>query len=223
MARANVAGCAGAVADEGTDGPPFLPMSSLAQLLAPLAMLSALVVGDAPETPDAVVPGMDEGWAAAIEPQGPPLVQPAGGTPGWGAWVAHRPLVLEDAPWNQVRIEQRMIIRIAPRAPGRDSFAPPPMRAAPPRFNERKMARCVPVGGIAGVQIQSDERLLLHMRDRRLVGASLDKACSARDFYSGFYIEQTGDGQLCAGRDMIHSRAGATCSISRLREMVPEN
>lgn len=116
-----------------------------------------------------------------------------------------------------------MIIRIAPRPAGRDPYTAPPIRLAEPRLRERKMSRCVPVGSIAGVRIQSVERLLLFMRDRRLVGANLDKSCNAHDFYSGFYVEQTGDGQLCAGRDTIHSRAGATCSISRLRELVADD
>jgi hypothetical protein len=87
------------------------------------------------------------------------------------------------------------------------------------RLRERKSARCLPVAGIAGVQRDMADRLVLFMRDRRIIGASLDKSCNARDFYLGFYVEQTADGMLCAGRDTIHSRAGrparsAACASS---------
>lgn len=209
-------------------------MLSLAHLFAPIALLLPVAIGEGSLAPgtvgaadrgdasDAVLSGQ---WRAAVEPVGPPLSPDSMGEPLSG-FMAQR---LRDESWNQVRIEQRLIIRIAPRMPGRDSFLPPPPlpqivppQMVQPRFRERKMAKCVAVGAIAGVQVISDQRLLLTMRDRRMIGANLDKACSARDFYSGFYVEQTGDGQLCAGRDTIHSRAGATCMINGLREMIPD-
>lgn len=125
---------------------------------------------------------------------------------------------------NQVRIEQRTTVRIAPRA------APPPpnmfidlprdAREDAPRLVERRFGRCMPISAIAGVQYGGGNRLLLFMRDRRLVSAELEKACRARDFYSGFYIDRTEDGQLCVDRDMLHSRAGANCSVRRLRQLV---
>lgn len=137
---------------------------------------------------------------------------------------------LADLVWNQVRIEQRMIIRIAPRLPGQMLGAPlaslqvqPQAPLQPPRFYERKAPKCQPITEIAGVQLESDDRLLLVMRNRKLIGARLDKSCHARDFYSGFYIERNDDGQLCAGRDIIHSRAGANCAIIGMRELVPDD
>ena len=81
----------------------------------------------------------------------------------------------------------------------------------------------MPIASIAGVQPESSDRILLLTRNRRLIGASLDKSCRARDFYSGFYVEQNADGQLCAGRDIIHSRAGANCAVTKLRELVPDD
>lgn len=127
----------------------------------------------------------------------------------------------EVAAVNQVRIEQRVTIRIAPRDPAiRPSMlaemAPP---AFPSRVVERKVGKCVPVSGIAAVQPDAG-MLLLFMRDQRLISASLEKACSARDFYKGFYLERTGDGLLCVGRDKLHSRAGASCELSRIRQLV---
>lgn len=200
-------------------------MPSFAQFLAPLALMlpmpSADLPGTAPGRGDDV--SLEQAWQAAGLPDGPPLA----GTPlGEGplADLATKGMArsLAGDDWNQVRIEQRLIIRIAPRGPGRDIFAPPPM-PGPPRYYERKTSKCLPVAAIAGVQVDSNDRLLLFLRDRRLIGASLDKACKARDFYSGFYVERSVDGQLCSGRDTIHSRAGANCAITKMRELVPDD
>ena len=139
-----------------------------------------------------------------------------------GASALLMPQPLEPEPVDQVRIEQRTIVRIAPRAAFHDPFFQVPQRPQVQRFHERRTNRCVPVQGIAGVQV-ADNRLLLFMRDQRMFGASLEKACRPRDFYSGFYVERTGDGMICAGRDDVHSRAGVTCAISRLRELVPDD
>ncbi len=133
-----------------------------------------------------------------------------------------RPLEPSSAPVaEQVRIEQRVIVRIAPPGPrlrqsAVSQFAP----AAPLQLREKKMGKCLPVGGIAAVQPDAGGKLLLFMRDRRLVSASLEKACSARDFYSGFYLERTRDGMLCVDRDKLHSRAGSNCAISKMRQLV---
>jgi hypothetical protein len=81
----------------------------------------------------------------------------------------------------------------------------------------------VPVAGIVGVRPLAGDRLLLIMRDHRLVGADLSRSCAARDFYMGFYVTPTADGQLCADRDTIHSRAGTSCTIVQVHEMVPVN
>ncbi|MFC4295678.1 hypothetical protein ACFO0A_11495 [Novosphingobium tardum] len=125
---------------------------------------------------------------------------------------------------NQVRIEQRLVIRVAPVAPTRMRRLPdPPAFSIDDQYRERKVGRCVAVAGIAGVQIASDDRLLLFMRDQRLISAQLEKACSARDFYSGFYMERSEDGNLCVDRDMLQSRAGASCSLSRLRQLVAKD
>ncbi len=123
---------------------------------------------------------------------------------------------------NQVRIEQRVVVRISPqsRAPRQSLMAELPPQELPPRFEERKMEKCLPVSGIAGVQTGSGNRLLLFLRDRRVVTASLEKSCRARDFYSGFYVERNEDGMLCVDRDKLQSRSGANCEISRMRQLV---
>jgi len=175
-------------------------------------------------------------WAAAADPAGSLLlVSKQPGSPGASGGLAG-PLA-EDS-WSQVRIEQRVMIRVTPRAPGRDAVVPqveklqttiqpvvqpinPALHPPTVRVRERKTGNCMPASGIAAVQPITDGRLMFYMRDRRMLAAGLEKACSARDFYLGFYMSKTNDGQLCVGRDPIHSRAGTTCKIKDVREYVP--
>ncbi len=127
---------------------------------------------------------------------------------------------------NQVSIEQRLIIRIAPQAPAPQRsgiVADLPRRALSSKLEEKSMGKCVPVAGIAGVQIAQDNKLVLFMRDTRIVSAGLDKGCTARDFYSGFYVARTGDGMMCTGRDKLQSRNGANCKLGKLKQLVPSD
>ena len=127
---------------------------------------------------------------------------------------------------GQVRIEQHIIWRIEPMpGPARDNLmAVAPTAPVAPRFVERKMGDCIPMNWIAGGQPQRGSRLLLFLRDRRLVAANLEKACSARDFYSGFYVDKpNADGRLCADRDRILARSGARCEISSFRLLVADD
>jgi len=125
---------------------------------------------------------------------------------------------------RQMRIERRVIVRVAPfpmprRGPG--MFDELPSAANPPRFEERRVIKCVPIRDISGVRQASNNRLVLFLHKDGPVSARLEKNCSARDFYSGFYIENSEDGMLCTGRDTLHSRAGANCSLSRLHRLAP--
>lgn len=127
-----------------------------------------------------------------------------------------------DEAVAQVRIERHIILRVAPMpGPTRENMmAIAPTAPSAPRMIERKMGDCIPMSAIAGGQPQGRSRLLLFLRDRRLVAADLEKACSARDFYSGFYVDKPGgDGRLCAD-DRILARNGARCQISGFRLLV---
>jgi hypothetical protein len=124
---------------------------------------------------------------------------------------------------HQLRIEQHMSIRIAPSGP----MTRPPniildfrQREIGPRLVERKIGKCIPVSGIAAVKPDMGNRLILFMRDRRMISAQLERACRGRDFYSGFYVDRTPDGQLCVDRDTLLSRSGANCKVSRIRQLV---
>jgi hypothetical protein len=128
----------------------------------------------------------------------------------------------EPEPAWQVRIEQRMTIRITPRsAPTqRNMLYELPDSAIGPRFVERRVGDCVKAKRISGVQTDVGNRLLLFMNDSRIISATLERSCRARDFYSGFYLSQSDDGKLCVKRDTLQSRSGANCKLARLRELV---
>ncbi len=125
---------------------------------------------------------------------------------------------------RQVRIERRVILRISPQ-PGntrRDLLAQLPPRAAAPRLVERPHGKCLDASEIVGVSDRGS-RLVIYLRDRQIITAKLEKACSPRDFYLGFYVERSDDGKLCVDRDRLMSRAGARCRISKFNRLVTSN
>jgi len=123
---------------------------------------------------------------------------------------------------NQVHIEQRVIIRISPGRPkGREDMLARAPRSDPPSgYKEKKLHGCIAIDDIAGVEPVDDNRLLLFMRDHRVLSAALERACDADDFYLGFYVERNADGMLCSKRDRLQSRTGATCQVTQLNRLV---
>ncbi|WP_052208085.1 hypothetical protein [Croceibacterium mercuriale] len=119
------------------------------------------------------------------------------------------------APASQVRIERRVIIRVGPSAPVRQPRTPVSRRVV-----QQPAGNCVTVGAIGGVEPTRDNRLLLFMRDQRLLAAELTDGCRAAHFYAGFYMENSDDGQLCVGRDHLHARDGSDCQVTSLQRLV---
>ncbi|MFL0671619.1 MAG: hypothetical protein ACJLS3_09440 [Erythrobacter sp.] len=158
------------------------------------------------------------------------LCVPTGGESGAEAapradgWRAVDPLsVLKDGQIaRQVRIEQRVVVRISPqRMSNRQELAAQAFeREIENRYQERRIGKCIPLEGIAGVQTAGGNRIVLFLRDARIISASLDKSCRSRDFYSGFYVEPHQDGRLCIDRDQLQARTGAKCEIERMRQLV---
>lgn len=192
-------------------------------LLYPIALLlpAAEAVESVPEESgpagrDAAVPN-----PAAPTQLWPPPFQPTM-SPDWPlatATLRHA----EPEPGWQVRIEQRMQIRITPHgSPPRrpEMFVGIPEPDFEVRFTERKIGKCLSIASIAGVQPEKGTRLLLYTRDRRIVAAELERSCRARDFYSGFYLSRTEDGQLCVDRDTLLTRSGMNCKLTRIRQLV---
>lgn len=186
-------------------------MNSFADLFAPLALLLSLQpVGEAAEDAVSLTPEPEE-QLRETKPVGAQRID----------WLAFRSFDMRPHQ-GQVRIEQRVIVRISPRSrsPRQDLMSLAPQQSTLRKYEERKMEKCVPVRSIAGVQATRDNKLLLFLNDRRVVAANLLKSCSARDFYSGFYLERSDDGMLCVSRDKLQSRAGSTCEVKRMRQLV---
>lgn len=187
-------------------------MNPFVYLLAPLVlMVPAPAAVDSAQQPDA--PAQQE-----PRPQGPMSVpEPFDGDP-WAS-MARGFLAPGQA---QVRIEQTLTIRVSPRSQTNRPImlADLPQNGMPARLTERRMGRCVAMSGIAGMQYGGDRKLILFLRDHRIVSATLEKACRARDFYSGFYVARNGDGMICQDRDQLQSRSGANCRIDGFRQLV---
>lgn len=182
-------------------------MNIAAYLLAPLALLLAPAFSGTGDADLAVAPE-----ARPDQARGPYSPFPEG---------------FRSLDVQQVRIEQQVTIRISPRA------VPMPMNPQAfvsdsfegggddgPRWIERKFGKCIAVSGIAGVQPGPSNRLILLLRDRRVISASLEKGCRSRDYYSGFLVAKNADGQLCTGRDDLLSRSGANCKVSGFKQLV---
>jgi len=120
----------------------------------------------------------------------------------------------DGSVWAQMTIRQRVVIRI-PSAP------PPPQPERPIRWKEQKGPKCVPVSQLAGYAITQPDSIDLVIRGGARYRARLQDNCPSIAFYSGFYIRPSGDGKICVGRDMIHSRAGGQCDIEKFRTLVP--
>lgn len=195
-------------------------MPSLLALAAPLALILPLL-GQSSALTQAEAAAGEENTTAS--PSTPDYDIPAEGPYS----RTRAPVSPLDAFYSgqivrQVRIEQRVILRISPRrqSNGNNLLARLPQRGLTTRFEEREMDECVRMNRISGVQTGEGNRLLLFMEDRRIISLNLERMCRARDFYSGFYIERSDDGQLCVGRDELQSRSGAKCEVERMRQLV---
>ena len=132
---------------------------------------------------------------------------------------AHAPQ-LDGTQWAQLTIHERLIIRI-PRVSPRANASSFTARTAPPvRWDEKKAPRCVAMTSLTGAAIDREGEVDLVVDGTRRLRAKLDDDCPTLDFYTGFYLKPTADGQLCAKRDSIRSRSGARCSIDKFRTLV---
>lgn len=111
----------------------------------------------------------------------------------------------------QLTIQQRVIIRVPTQ----------PIPLAPPvRLKEKDGPKCIDAAALAGAQV-SDEGVDLLLRGGSRLRAKLGSECPALNYYSGFYVRPGRDGQICADRDSIRTRAGGACEIERFRLLVP--
>ncbi len=131
------------------------------------------------------------------------------------AGVPGEPSPADPIQFAQVTVRQQILIRVPARVRG----APRGPAASPIEWKESRGPKCVPMRMIAGATLLSQNSFDLVMRDRSRIRARLDKRCPALDYYYGFYIRRTTDGQVCADRDSIRSRMGGQCEIDRFRSL----
>ena len=115
----------------------------------------------------------------------------------------HEPVV------RRVVIQDEVIFRIPVR--------PRPLRRF--EWQEKKGPKCIPADRIAGAILSGPASIDFLLRDRTRVRAEMDSECPALDFYDGFYL-QPDDERICAKRETIRNRVGASCRIERFRTLV---
>jgi hypothetical protein len=87
-------------------------------------------------------------------------------------------------------------------------------------WKEKKAPKCVAMRNILGMQAAQRDSIDIITRQKQRLRAQLNRGCRALDFYAGFYMQGTKDGQLCEDRDQIHARTGAKCEIDKFRLLV---
>jgi hypothetical protein len=123
--------------------------------------------------------------------------------------------------WYQVRVEQRVIIRI-PRQRATPASMAGGNGRTPVRYNEQKIGKCILMDRLVASRPGPKESLELLTRDQQVIRAYLGDECFAREFYAGAYMERPLDGKLCVDRDLIHARTGAKCEVDKFRLLVPD-
>ncbi|MBB3990780.1 hypothetical protein [Croceicoccus naphthovorans] len=119
---------------------------------------------------------------------------------------------------TRTEVRQRVIVRITPLS----RVSRPQVQADEEPIvvhSRRPIEDCIPLSNIAGVRLGSGRNLLLYLRDKRVIGTKFDRTCQVSSFYSGFYVERSEDGLLCAGREALHARSGADCVLSSFHEV----
>lgn len=130
-----------------------------------------------------------------------------------------------DTPQWQIVVEQQIIIRVPAQRSSLNNFAPAPAPSVrrydtPVEWKEKKGPKCVAMRNIVGMQAAQRDSIDLITRQKQRLRAHLNRGCRALDFYAGFYMQGSDDGNLCAGRDELHARTGAKCEVDKFRVMV---
>ncbi len=124
----------------------------------------------------------------------------------------------------QVTIRERLIIRV-PRMSAQSRIPANARMSLPPaeqRWKEKRGPKCIPAQAMAGAMVRGPDTIDLILAGGKRLRARLDDDCKPLDFYSGFYLRPSADGQVCADRDSIQARSGAMCMITRFRRLEPK-
>lgn len=142
--------------------------------------------------------------------------EPASGPVTEGGRDSSSTYKMAGVEFAQLSIQQRIFIRIFPKR------QPPTALPVRPHWKEKRGPKCIPTTGLGGFAITTPDSIDLFLKGGGRYRAHLEADCPSIAFYSGFYIRPTPDGQICVGRDPIHSRAGGQCEITKIRTLVPD-
>ena len=115
----------------------------------------------------------------------------------------------------QIQIQRSTIVRVPPAAP-------PSQLPRAVRWKEKGAPNCIKWSSLAAAMVSSPTTIDVIVRGGTRYRVKLEKSCQAIDFYSGFYVKATRDGQVCEDRDSIHSRSGGECLIDKFKTLVPD-
>lgn len=118
----------------------------------------------------------------------------------------------KSAIFAQLQVKRQSIIRVPSAAA--------PKASKPIKWKEKKAPACIAWSRLAAAMISSPSTIDVVVRGGARYRVKLEKSCQAIDFYSGFYVKATRDGQVCEDRDMIHSRSGGACAIDTFKTLV---
>lgn len=116
-------------------------------------------------------------------------------------------LVAQGTSVRRVAISDQRVIRIPLQSPAQ----PPPRADAD--VKETRGPKCVARSKIAGATLSSPKSIDLTLHSGTRLRAKLQNRCPAIDYYAGFYLNPTVDGDICADRDAFHARSGGECQI----------
>lgn len=116
---------------------------------------------------------------------------------------------------TQWTMNERVVIRV-PRMAG-----PVPVAPQPIRWKEKKGPKCIAAQAMAGALITARDQVDLVLAGGKRVRVKLDGECRQLDYYGGFYFRPSADGMICADRDALRVRSGASCGIDQFRSLQP--
>jgi hypothetical protein len=131
------------------------------------------------------------------------------------------PIIRLNMNFYQVRIDQRVIVRLPSQQAVAGASALRNTSAAVVKYKEQKIGNCLWIEKLAGSRVGTKQSLELLTRDGVIIRAYLGDGCLAREFYAGAYMERPADGKLCVDRDLLHARTGAKCEVDKFRLLVP--
>ena len=134
---------------------------------------------------------------------------------------AFMPLLRLKTDFDQVRVDQRIIVRLPSTAAVPAMVGAQRQSVSKVKYKEQKIGKCLWVNKLGGSRPGPNRTLDLITREGVLIRAYLGDGCLAREFYAGAYMERSQDGKLCVDRDLLHARTGAKCEVDKFRLLIP--